>query len=130
MIRTASVCNLKIDSVAFSSIVHVGDVMHIVPESEVLAVQRELPIYKGNEGALSQFSIFERPIPKLHFYETVEMSSSNYIDSIKIHTIRIIGVSVASVVQLGNSECIAAESRVKHIRQLLPRKDEEDQSPV
>jgi spore germination protein PE len=120
--RTACVDRIKVDSVSFSSIFQIGDSQQIQALSRAIAVQREAEIFFGNEGSFAAYSIFSEQIPYLPVDENIASSTQNLNPMLKVRNIEIMGVSSSSVVHLGNSSHISMEARVKHIRQLLPRK--------
>ncbi|WP_306807349.1 spore germination protein GerPE [Mesobacillus jeotgali] len=119
--RTASVEQIKIDSVIFSSVFQIGDSQQIQAFSRALAVQREAEIFYGNEGNFAAFPVFLEPIPFQSDYENVNIFTHNINPVLKVGSIDILGVSSSSIVHLGNSCNVSMEARVKHIRQLLPR---------
>lgn len=121
MVRTSVVGFVKIRTVELSSIVFAGDAGILHPVSNVLAVQRELPSYNGNEGKLSVFPLFTNPIPVPELVEDFSMDIDNQSNTINVGYVDIIGVSASSIIQIGSNHRIDAESRIKHIRQLLGR---------
>jgi spore germination protein PE len=121
MRRISTVHDVLILNVEFSSIVHLGDNVVIKPRSKALAVNRELPVYLGNEGEFANYPLFSRPIPQLEASELIEMDIHNKSGFIKVNHIKILGIAEAAVFQVGSCEVIDAESRIKQFRQLLPR---------
>ncbi|WP_453990536.1 spore germination protein GerPE [Bacillus nitroreducens] len=119
MKRISVVDFIKVNSLSFSSILEIGDSMKIKPISSALAVQREVPLFFTNEGDFSQFPIFSRDLPKVEVTESINMRIFNQNPIIKVNSIRIDGVSSAGVMQIGSTETIHTESKVKHIRKLL-----------
>lgn len=67
MIRTSKVKFMKVHSVGITSTPQIGDVEEIIPKVKILAVQRYLSLFFGNEGSFNQedFPLFQRPIPHL-----------------------------------------------------------------
>ncbi|MFS0864179.1 spore germination protein GerPE [Fredinandcohnia sp. 179-A 10B2 NHS] len=124
MKRISVVDYIKINALLFSSIFEIGDTTRIAPVSKALAVQREVPIFFTNEGDLSNYPIFTKELPTVPINERISMESYHQNPVIKVNSIRILGVSSSSVVQIGSTEIIESQSRVKHIRQLL--KDKSD----
>lgn len=121
--RTACVDRIKVDSVSFSSIFQIGDSQHIQALSRALAVQREAEIFFDNEGSFAAYPIFSEAIPFTPVDEIISSFTQNLNPVLKVRNIEIMGASSSSVVHLGNSCHISMEARVKHIRQLLPRKE-------
>ncbi|WP_246860941.1 spore germination protein GerPE [Bacillus sp. REN3] len=124
--RTSCVDHLKIDAVTFSSICQIGDSVQICGFSRALAVQREADVFFGNEGHFANYPIFSEEIPLLPITERFASFTHNLNPLIKVKNVDIIGVSASSVVHIGNSCQICMEARVKHIRQLLPREEQND----
>lgn len=122
--RIASVDRIKIDSVIFSSVFQIGDSQQIQGFSRALAVQREREEFYDNEGEFSVFPIFSEPITFQPDVETINSSTHNINPVLKVRSIDILGVSSSSVVHLGNTCNVSMEARVKHIRQLLPRPEQ------
>ncbi|WP_313959694.1 MULTISPECIES: spore germination protein GerPE [Bacillaceae] len=122
--RIASVDRIKIDSVIFSSVFQIGDSQQIQAFSRALAVQREREVFYENEGAFSAYPIFSEPITFQPDVETINSSTHNVNPVLKVRSINILGVSSSSVVHLGNTCNVSMEARVKHIRHLLPRPEQ------
>lgn len=119
--RTSIVNHISIDTVIFSSVIEVGDSTIIQGFSRALAVQREADFFFGNEGNFESFAAFSKPLPIPKIFDDVNMHVTNLNPVIKVDDININGVSTSSVVHIGSSEHIQMESRLMHIRQLLPR---------
>jgi len=120
--RTASVKNIEIRSLAIASVFQIGDSNLIRGFSRAIAVQREVELFFDNEGNFADYPIFSEPIPLIPISETINMSRQNINPFIKVGNIDIIGVSSSSIVHLGNTNHVTLETRVKHIRQLSPKK--------
>jgi spore germination protein PE len=120
--RTASVNNVEMDSLAIASVFQIGDSNLIQGFSRAIAVQREVELFFDNEGNFADFSIFSEPIPLIPISENINMFRQNINPFIKVGKIDIIGVSSSSIVHLGNTNHVSLETRVKHIRQLSPKK--------
>ncbi|MFE8700307.1 spore germination protein GerPE [Cytobacillus sp. FJAT-54145] len=117
--RTSSVNHLHVTTLAFSSIVQLGDSSIINGYSRALAVQREKELFFGNEGNLSKYPVFNREIPLLPIDEPISIATTNKNPIIKVNNINVIGVSSSSIIHVGNSKNVYMETRIKHIRQLL-----------
>ena len=120
MMRTSIVKNINISAIDFSSVFQVGDSYYVKPRSMVLAVQREISVFNGNEGHFN-FPIFSKPIPKPIINENVKMNIINKKPVIKVNNINIIGVSTSGIFQVGSTPYIDTENRTKHIRQLIEK---------
>lgn len=130
LVRTSIVDTLKLNTLSFSSIVEIGDSSYIQGFSRALAVQREKEIFFGNEGNFSSFPSFSKN-PR---FEAIDENFSMYQEHlhpiIKVKSIDIIGVSAASIVHIGSSNHISMESKVVHLRQLLPKEGIENAPPI
>lgn len=117
--RISRVNEINLHSLSFSSYFHIGDSCYIDAKSRALAVKREFPKFYGNEGNFSDFPIFSLQYPMPRITENVNMSVLNPNPNICVNHITVKGVSSSSVLQVGSSQTICAEVRIKHIRQLL-----------
>jgi spore germination protein PE len=125
--RTSIVDVLKINSASFASTIQLGDSCQINGFSRALAVQRESDVFFGTEGNFSSYPVFSEPIPFRPITESISMNIQNPNPLIKVNTVNIIAMSSSAVFHLGNSENVSMEARVKHIRQLLPKEEEQRQ---
>lgn len=116
--RISLVGFFKVIEIKLSSIVQFGDSLCLTPETKVLAVLRSQSSYYGDEGDFN-YPIFTNPIPGPSLDEELEMEIINESPYIKVESIKIIGVSASGIVQIGSNQCIDAESRIKHIRQMI-----------
>ncbi|PLR97672.1 spore germination protein GerPE [Bacillus sp. T33-2] len=123
--RTSVVDEIKISTLSFSSIFQIGDAEITNGFSRAIAVQREAETFFGNEGNFAAFPIFSEPIPIPPIEEELSFIKEHINPVIKVNNIIVTGVSSSSVVQLGSTRSISMEARVKHIRQLLPREEDE-----
>ncbi|MEC0714399.1 spore germination protein GerPE, partial [Bacillus haynesii] len=94
-------------------------------KTKVLAVQRYLSLFYGNEGSFKQddFQLFRQPIPYPLPETGVCSAFFHEIPFIRVRAIKINGVSSSSVAQIGSTHRITADSRVKHIRKLPPARN-------
>jgi spore germination protein PE len=118
--RTSCVDTIDIKIVSFASLVQLGDSCIINGLSRALAVQREVEVFYGKEGNLSPYLVFSEPIPFLPITEPFTYSRQNPNPLIKVNKIEIIAISSSSLLHVGNSSHVSMETRIKHIRQLLP----------
>ncbi|MDQ0861303.1 spore germination protein GerPE [Bacillus sp. V2I10] len=124
MINRLSIVNKAyVNSVGFSSLFQIGDSVDIVPRVNVYAVQREAEIILGNEGDLRQYSFYSELLPKPLITEKIQTSFYHENPTIKVGAVKVISISSSAVVQFGSTNTISAETRVKHIRQLLSRNE-------
>jgi len=116
--RISTVGQLKVVSLQFGSILQAGDCVVIAPRSEVLAVQRQVPVYQGDEGGFDSFRTFRQPIPEVAVDEAFSLTIRNDSPYVTVGSVDIIGISAASVLQIGSSKVVDSENRTLHIRQL------------
>lgn len=119
MKRISVIKNIDVESIALSSVFHIGDAYLIKPRVNVFAVQREIPIFWANEGNLNKYDIFKIAIPKPIITESVDMKITNKSPFIQVDNIKILGISSSAIVQIGSSTIIDSEARTKHIRYLM-----------
>jgi spore germination protein PE len=125
MKRISIVKGIHINAMLFSATLQVGDNLIIAPSSRVFAVQREFPAFIGNEGNLNSYPTFTRPIPMPIVSERIQLSVRNVNPFIHVDSLKIIGASTASVIQIGSNQIIHSENRTKHIRQLIARRNQQ-----
>ncbi|OXM84759.1 spore germination protein GerPE [Paenibacillus rigui] len=118
MTRWSVVRDLKINSVAQSSIVQIGDNESIVPMTRALAIQRAFPYFWDDEGNFD-YPIFSRDIPFMGAQENLHMSIDNRDSAIQVGCIKVVAIAVSSVLQVGSNEKIVADSRIKYFRQFV-----------
>lgn len=121
--RLSSIQNIKMTELGTSSIFEIGDSHLITPRSEAIAVQRERAIFLVNEFNFNDFSIFSVPIIQPDVEEEMETTINNEHPKIQVGDIEIFSVTSSSVVHLGSSDLLYADSRIKHIRHLLREKN-------
>ncbi|MFD2613147.1 spore germination protein GerPE [Paenibacillus gansuensis] len=119
MVRTSEVTGIDVDSIAISSTLFIGDMLEFKPKSNVLAVQRQVAEFWGEEGDLEAFPIFRRPIPQPVIYEPLELTIHHSVPVIKVGFVKVFGISTSALVQVGSTAHINLENRTKHIRQLV-----------
>jgi len=122
--RTSIVGHVRLNSVQFSSHVQVGDNKAVCPQSDVLAVQREIPVFRADEGDFADFSIFSATPPWTPAREPVRVFVCHADPAIRVRSLDVKAVSVSSVLQIGANRCVRAVNRTKHIRMLLPRQED------
>ncbi|NGP44516.1 spore germination protein GerPE [Bacillaceae bacterium SIJ1] len=118
--RTSLVQNIQIVTVSSSSVTQIGDSYRIQANSQTIAVQREEEIFFGNEGDFTD-SFFTKPFPYPQPETNVQLRRIQASPYLSVQRIRFIGVAASSVVHIGSTHHVRMESRVKHIRDLLPR---------
>ncbi|MBM7702637.1 spore germination protein GerPE [Metabacillus iocasae] len=123
--RTSFVNNITIDSLSSSSITQVGDSTNLILLTRALAVRREYPLFYGREGNFDDYAVFKEDIPVLPI-TPIAITTYNEVPAIRVNYIDIIGVGFSSVVHIGSTCNVYAESRIKHIRQLLGNNSSEN----
>lgn len=122
--RLSVVDNFNLRSLAYSSILEIGDSNQILPYSKALAVQREEEIFLENEGHFN-FPIFTTPIPRPLISEGIQINRVNESVKIHVHLLDITAASFSGVIHIGSTNHIEGESWIKHIRQLYDVAEEE-----
>ncbi|NOV02911.1 spore germination protein GerPE [Paenibacillus planticolens] len=122
MARLSIVGCVRVTSISSSSVMQVGDNVQSALETKVFAVQREVPIYFGNEGSFAAYPFFRRPFPVPQPPEPFTMCVDNLGSFIRVRDVRIVEVSSSCLFQIGSSRIIGAEARVINIRQFVTNK--------
>ncbi|KMY55492.1 hypothetical protein AC623_17385 [Bacillus sp. FJAT-27231] len=117
--RTSIVQDTRVITVADSSVFEIGDSATMTLRNRVLAVQRQAELFFGNEGNFNDYPIFSRPRLTPLIDENLTVTRYNLSPFIRVNHISIVGVASSSVLHIGSTGIIDAESRIKHIRQLL-----------
>lgn len=115
MTRTSVVNDCDINSLTLSSTLIVGDSHDLTPVSKALAIQRQYPVYRTDEAVLRN-ELFYQPLLEATIYEPVQTTFINEKSDIEVNHLKIIGVSDASIVEIGSTGHVYCESRAKHIR--------------
>ncbi|WP_100407424.1 spore germination protein GerPE [Bacillus solitudinis] len=126
--RTSNVKTITVTDISNGSIAEIGDSLNITPRSKALAVQREYELFYEDEGNFEAFPLFTQPIPKPIIEEKINLKKYHDSSFIHVNHIDVISFSTAGVMHIGSTKTIDAESRVKHIRQLL--NDSSNDSPT
>ncbi|KRE73769.1 spore germination protein GerPE [Paenibacillus sp. Soil750] len=122
MVRLSIVGNIYINSIGSASTMHTGDNVYTALQNRVFAVQREVPIYYGNEGSFAAYPFYQRPFPIPQPPEPFTMCVDNLGSYITVRNIRILGVAASSLFQIGSNRVTTAETRIKNIRQFVTNK--------
>ncbi|MBJ6364274.1 spore germination protein GerPE [Paenibacillus sp. GCM10012307] len=124
--RSSYVRKVDVTNVSLSGIVQFGDHSDYTPVLRALAVQRETDHAKKDRVYFEAYPIFSRKLPDLCDYpffhsqtddSQVESYTVNHNPYITVDCISTLGVGASSLLQIGNGCRVAAESRIKHIRQ-------------
>ena len=122
MARLSIVGNIYLNTLGSASTMHVGDNLYTDLHDRVFAVQREVPIYYGNEGSFAAYPFFQRPFPIPQPPEPFTMCVDNLGSYITVRNIRILGVGASSLFQIGSNRVSKGETRIKNIRQFVTNK--------
>lgn len=117
-IRWSIVRDIHVHSIGQASIVQIGDNEIIEPKMKVLAVQRAIPYFWGEEGSFN-YPLFEREIPLMKIYEDLQMTLDNQDSSIQVGCVKVSALAGSSVFQVGKNEKIISEARIKNFRQYV-----------
>ncbi|MFS0655991.1 spore germination protein GerPE [Bacillus sp. 179-C3.3 HS] len=129
--RTSRVKFIKVNSVGLSSVVQMGDTQQLCPQVNVLAVQRTISLFYGNEGVnvnSKEFQVYAEPIPLMLPERSVRTAFHHENPVINVSSIHVEGVSSSSIFQIGSTCGMKAIARVKHIRELFSNQEEKPPS--
>ncbi|WP_226037698.1 spore germination protein GerPE [Aquibacillus saliphilus] len=124
--RLSEVEKIKITSVAFSSIVEIGDANTSSPVNRVIAVQKEGGVYSDEGFDFDRFKIFAQEPAKSPGMPIIQKNTYHHNPTIHVKNVTITGVSASSLVQIGSLKHIDSEARLKHIRILEQEQNEND----
>lgn len=119
MQRTSMVEQVKVITVGLGSVVKVGDSENVIATADAFAVQRELPVYYGNEGDLRQIPFFRRPLHLPELEMPICVNRYNHSPQLFVSTVHITGLSAAAVLHIGSVHTIKLRSRIRHVRQFI-----------
>ncbi|WP_235918122.1 spore germination protein GerPE [Paenibacillus lutrae] len=109
----------KVLGVADSAVFQIGDNQGIYTRYRALALQREVPNFIEEEGTFEAYPVFIEPFPDIRFPPGATKTTSQ-AGAIQVGSVKVLGVSASSVMQIGGSGPVRMESRIKHIRQIRP----------
>jgi spore germination protein PE len=127
MKRLSFVGSIKVNVVIFNSILQIGDNAVIQANNHVLAVQREISQFWGDEGSFDAYPIFNRPIQLPPETGTVAMSVDNLGSVINVGKLHVLSLSASAVLQVGSNRILEAESRVMNLRHYVKPIEGEDE---
>lgn len=119
MARLSIVGYVYVIEIGASSVMQVGDNVTTTLDTNVFAVQRQVPIYYGNEGSFKAYPFYQRPIPTPQPPEPFTMCVDNLGSYIRVRGIKVLGIGSTSVLQIGSNRLIGSEARIKNIRQFV-----------
>ncbi|MEC3606550.1 spore germination protein GerPE [Bacillus glycinifermentans] len=121
--RTSKVTFLKVQFIGTGSTLQIGDTHEFFAREKVLAVQRYLPNYFGNEGSFKQedFQLFREPVPRLLPETGVYSAFYHENPVIRVRAIKVQSISSSAIAHIGSTGRIDTETRIKHIRNPPPR---------
>ncbi|HEX7066479.1 MAG TPA: spore germination protein GerPE [Bacillales bacterium] len=114
--RLSLVGNIGVNSSVSSSVIQIGDSVSLTPRSKALAVQKEYPIFRSDEGDYASFDIYSQKIPEVPFPCNVQMTTYNEVPVIKVGNIRVMGIAASGILHVGSTQFTDSESRVQHFR--------------
>jgi len=119
MKRTTKVKDIKVNNIISGSVFQVGDVHGIDTKSRAIALHRQFPTFNTNEAVIDDYPIFSYKQSPFVLSHPVRVRTENMLPYINVNHIYITSAAAASVVQLGNSECVYSNSAVRHIRHII-----------
>lgn len=115
--RTSTVLTAKVNEIQNSSVFQIGDSFAYTPKSKGYAVA-QLSHFFIDDRSFYNDPIFHTPIPKppqVNFVKTDTFHDSPYIH---VRNINIISLGNSSVFQIGSTNYINSETRIKHVRRI------------
>ncbi|MFD2630334.1 spore germination protein GerPE [Oceanobacillus kapialis] len=119
-IRTASVNQIRVNSVSFCGIFSIGDTETAHQTSRGIALQKE-GNYFTKEGQLyfTDYPLFNmKPVSSI-MKEDVQMERYDHNPNIHVQRIDANGVTTSSIMQIGSLRQVEAVAWLKHIRELI-----------
>lgn len=121
-VRTSEVGGIWLINVALSASIQLGDRGETDARLRALAVQRQEDHLTAGQVYFEAYPIFRRKLPVLldpvyDSGEDVRISRYNRSPAISVGCIRILAISSAASLLIGNSMRYKGDSRIKHIRQ-------------
>ncbi|MDY0396051.1 spore germination protein GerPE [Virgibacillus halophilus] len=115
--RTASVDDIFVTTVAFSSIFEIGDANFATAESKALSVQQPTAVFfPQREADFNNYPVFFRKTRHMQSENQVNKRTFARHDKICVGNIGIREISQSAMVQIGSLNHAAAEARIMHIR--------------
>ncbi|WP_309120455.1 spore germination protein GerPE [Paenibacillus sp.] len=118
--RDSVVGELFVASVSSASIVLIGDGRIGDSRARAIAVKREYPIYRGDEGSFERYPLFRAAIPEPPALYPADVRFVPERSRIVVGRVDVMAASASAIVQIGSNGDLANESRQKQFRQLLP----------
>jgi len=114
--RVSRVGCLFVNTVSQASALQCGDNRVSNLRSRAIAVQRAIPNYVKDEARFASYALFTLPRLRLRTCAEVDFVAVDRCPSIDIGSVASLGVSASSVLRIGVTERVAAETRILHIR--------------
>jgi len=118
--RWSVVGDLYINSLANAGILLIGDGGRTDGFAGAIAVKREYPVFRGDEGSFEHYAMFRAAIPSPPAPEEPEVSIVNEGGTIRVGRVAVLAASNTAVIQIGSNGSVTNEARTKQFRQLLP----------
>ncbi|MCD9021375.1 spore germination protein GerPE [Cohnella silvisoli] len=114
--RNTTLGRLFVNTISSSGIVQLGDNKNSTLTSRVLAVQRAIPDFEGDEYRFASYPIFYLPRLTLQPCVAVAFHSCSSLPNIQVGSLETIGVDSSSLLRVGCGGPLLAESRIINIR--------------
>ncbi|MCP8968243.1 spore germination protein GerPE [Ectobacillus ponti] len=121
--------NITLLSIGLGSTLQIGDTNFLLLRSRAIAVQRELPIYRGNEIEFSDFDVFtdtDLTVPKR--VTDVRMNVVNVNPFLHVGSLEFSSTENSAVIHIGSVEYGQSNSRIHQIRQYMAEDETEEAS--
>lgn len=115
--RISTVLTAKVSEVQSSSVFQIGDSFAYTPKTRGYAVG-QLSHHFSDEPFVFNDPTFHEPIPKPNSANLVKAYTFHESPYIHVGHVKIISLGGSSVFQIGSTNYINSEARIKHVRRL------------
>lgn len=113
--RLSVVKTAKVNTLQSSSVFQIGDSVIYTPQSRGYAVGQLSPIFREESFSFTD-PIFFEPIPKPNLLSQVQTETFHHSPFIHVSHIKVNSLGDSSIFQIGSTNYIESEARIKHIR--------------
>jgi len=115
--RLSVIGEVKINTALDACIVQFGDTFDSDTIDYAIALQRQIPNFRGDETRFASYPIFSLPLPRIQSPDDGILVSRIPESRIYVGDVRVIAIRASSYFQAGFVDRYTAESRILHIRQ-------------
>ncbi|SHG22139.1 spore germination protein GerPE [Ornithinibacillus halophilus] len=115
--RLANVDRFRLNSLAFSSIINIGDTAIATPTNRAIAMQKEGALFNSKDDLqFDDYRIFKLQPKWINEPSSVNLQNYHHNRDINVQNVSVIAASQSSIVQIGSIGKIDADARIKHFR--------------